>query len=218
MARNKHPEETVNLILDVSFRLFLEKGYEHTSIQNIIDHLGGLSKGAIYHHFASKEDILIAVIDRITADSNQLLADIRDRTDLTGKEKLKTIFKASIVRPVQDDLFTVAPDLGNNPRFLSCIFLDTINEVAPNYILPIIRQGQEDGTITTDYPAELAELIILAANIWMNPMIFHNSAQVAYNKFRVFDQMMKGFGLDIMDQEMLDRLYQLAQIYEKHQD
>ncbi len=47
MARNKHPEETVNLILSVAFRLFMEKGYEHTSIQDIIDHLGGLSKGAI---------------------------------------------------------------------------------------------------------------------------------------------------------------------------
>ena len=33
MARNKHPEETVNLILDVAFRLFMEKGYENTSIQ-----------------------------------------------------------------------------------------------------------------------------------------------------------------------------------------
>ena len=32
MARNKHPEETVNLILDVSLRLFMEKGYEHTSL------------------------------------------------------------------------------------------------------------------------------------------------------------------------------------------
>ena len=41
MARNKHPEETVNLILDVAFRLFMEKGYEHTSIQDIIDNLDG---------------------------------------------------------------------------------------------------------------------------------------------------------------------------------
>ena len=51
MARNKYPEETVNLILDVAGRLFMEKGYEHTSIQDIINNLGGLSKGAIYHHF-----------------------------------------------------------------------------------------------------------------------------------------------------------------------
>ncbi len=66
MARNKHPEETVNLILDVSYRLFMKKGYEHTSIQDIISHLGGLSKGAIYHHFKSKEEILMAVSDRMT--------------------------------------------------------------------------------------------------------------------------------------------------------
>ena len=104
MARNKHPEETVNLILDVAFRLFMEKGYEHTSIQDIIDHLCGLSKGAIYHHFKSKEDILVAVSDRMTAESNQMLAVIRDRSDLSGKEKLKTIFRESISRPVQDDI------------------------------------------------------------------------------------------------------------------
>lgn len=64
MARIKHPEETVNLILTVAFRLFMKKGYEHTSIQNIIDHLSGLSKGAIYHHFKSKEDIFAAITDR----------------------------------------------------------------------------------------------------------------------------------------------------------
>ena len=58
MARNKYPEETVARILDVSLKLFLEKGYENTTIQDIIDALGNLSKGAIYHHFKSKEDIL----------------------------------------------------------------------------------------------------------------------------------------------------------------
>ena len=68
MARNKRPEETANLILSVAFRLFMEKGYEHTSIQDIIGQLGGLSKGAIYHHFKSKEDILEAVSDRMTAE------------------------------------------------------------------------------------------------------------------------------------------------------
>ena len=67
MARNKHPEETVNLILDVAFRLFMEKGYEHTSIQDIIDHLGGLSKGAIYHHFKSKEDIQTFAASKISS-------------------------------------------------------------------------------------------------------------------------------------------------------
>ena len=127
MARKKHPEETVQLILDVAFRLFMEKGYEHTSIQDIIDHLGGLSKGAIYHHFKSKEDILFAVTDRMVSESNQMLAAIRDRPGLSGKEKLKVIFRESISRPVQDDIFTVAPDFHNNPKLLFSLLHDTID-------------------------------------------------------------------------------------------
>lgn len=215
MSRNKHPEETVQLILDVAFRLFMEKGYEHTSIQDIIDHLGGLSKGAIYHHFKTKEDILVAVTDKMTSESNQMLAIIRDRSDLNGREKLKTIFKESINRPVQNDIFTVAPDFHNNPKLLFSLLHDTIEEAAPNYILPIIKQGILDGSIETDYPEQLAELILLTANVWMNPMIFDSSEEESYRKFMVFGQMLNGLGLDIVDSEMLERLQELTSIYQK---
>lgn len=44
MARNKYPEVTVERILDVSQRLFLEKGYDNTTIQDIVDELGRLIK------------------------------------------------------------------------------------------------------------------------------------------------------------------------------
>lgn len=215
MARNKHPEETVNLILDVAFRQFMEKGYEHTSIQDIIDHLGGLSKGAIYHHFKSKEDILVAVTERMTQESNRMLARIRDCTGLSGRDKLKMIFKESISRPVQNDIFTVAPDFHNNPKLLFSLLHDTIEEAAPNYIEPIIEQGIADGSIKTDYPKQLAELILLAANVWMNPMIFGSTEEESCKKFLIFDQMLKGFGLDIVDGEMLERLQELTSIYQR---
>ena len=215
MARNKHPEETVHLILDVAFRLFMEKGYEHTSVQDIIDQLGGLSKGAIYHHFKSKDDILMAVTDRMTAESNKMLAAIRDRQDLNGREKLRAIFKESISRSVQNDIFTVAPNFHNNPKLLFSLLHDTIDEVAPNYIAPIIRQGIKDGSIETEYPEQLAELILLAANVWMNPMIFDSSVEESCRKFMVFGQMLRGFGLDIVDDEMLKRLRELTAIYQE---
>lgn len=215
MARNKHPEETVNLILDTAFRLFMEKGYEYTSIQDIIDNLGGLSKGAIYHHFKSKEDILLAVTDRMTAESNKILAEIRDNPDINGKEKLKTIFKMSVSRPVNDDIFTVAPNFKNNSKLLYSLLHETVHEAAPYYILPIIKQGISDGSIKTEYPEQLAELIILAANIWMNPMVFDNTKEEIYCKFMVFRQMMQGFGLDIIDDEILGRMMELVSIYEE---
>ena len=117
---------------------------------------------------------------------------------------------------MQDDIFTVAPNFGNNPKLLVSLLQDTIEEVAPNYILPIIRQGISDGSIKTDYPEQLAELIILAANVWINPMIFGDSEEESYRKFMVFSQMLQGFGLDIVDHEMLERLRELTAIYQKN--
>ena len=54
MPRNKYPEQTVEKILNAAAALFAEKGYAHTTLQDIID-ATGLSKGAVYHHFQSKE-------------------------------------------------------------------------------------------------------------------------------------------------------------------
>lgn len=216
MARNKHPEETVNLILDVAFQLFMEKGYERTSIQDIINQLGGLSKGAIYHHFKSKEDILVAVTERMTEESNRMLLNIRDQKNVSGKEKLQSIFKESLNRPVQDDIFTVAPHLGANPRLLFSMLGETISEVAPNYIRPILEQGMADGTIKVDYPLETAELIMLLANFWMNPMVFDDSVEKVRNKTLLFRQVMKSLGLDIVDEELTDRMVELTAVYQKH--
>lgn len=216
MARNKHPEETVSLILDVAARLFMEKGYEHTSIQDIIDHLGGLSKGAIYHHFKSKEDILVAVTERMTEDSSRMLAKIRDQENLSGKEKLQKIMQESVNRPVQDEIFTVAPNLGTNPKLLFSMLGETISDVAPNYIRPILEQGMADGTIEAEYPLELAELLMLVANFWMNPMVFDDSVEKIRNKTVIFRQMMKGLGLDVVDGELTDRMVELTAIYRKN--
>lgn len=216
MARNKHPEETVNLILNVAFRLFMEKGYEHTSIQDIIDHLGGLSKGAIYHHFKSKEDIMYAVMERMTAQSNKKMKDICDRMDLNGKEKLKTLFRQSLNRPVMEDVFAVSPSIYNNPKFLCSFLHEAMEESAPDYILPIIRQGIEDGSIQTDYPEQLAQVISLLANIWINPIIFDDSGEETYRKFMMFDQILKGLGLDIVDEEMVRRMQDLSLIHQKN--
>ena len=214
MARNKHPEQTRNFILETAFRLFIEKGYERTSIQDIIDQLGGLSKGAIYHHFKSKEDILTAVCERMTDESNQLLLDIRDRPGLTGQEKLKLIFRASLDRPVQDQLFTLAPNFSKNPSLLYAVLRETVDDAAPHYILPIIRQGLADGSSATE---ELAELVMLVANIWMNPIMFYSTREQSRRKFILFRQMMQGFGLDIVDDAMLERLLELTALFEKRQ-
>ena len=90
MARNKHPEETVEKILSVSRRLFAERGYEHTTIADIVA-ATGMSKGAFYHHFKSKED----VYDRITDQYYESKDWMRDATKFPGRnalEKMRGLF------------------------------------------------------------------------------------------------------------------------------
>ena len=47
-------------------------------------------------------------------------------------------------------------------------------------------------------------------------MIFDSTVEESCRKFIVFDQMLKGFGLDLLDQEMLNRLQELTDIYQKN--
>ena len=91
MPRNKHPEETIQKILDVSLKLFTEKGFEQTTVLDIVNNLGGLTRGAFYHHFKSKEEVLFALTDKMFNTENPL-PTIAKRTDLSGLEKVRAFF------------------------------------------------------------------------------------------------------------------------------
>lgn len=216
MARNKYPEETVNLILETATRLFVQNGYERTSIQDIINNLGGLSKGAIYHHFKSKEEILIAVTNKMTEKSNKMLFEIRNNPDMTGKEKLKRLLEDSVNRPVHDEIFSAAPNIKSSPALVSSILMESVETVAPEYVLPIIKQGIEDGSIQTEYPEELSELIMLVGNVWLDPMVFDDDPEKIYRKCVMYDKMLRGFGLDIIDESMFERFRSLTEMYCKN--
>ena len=123
-------------ILDVSTKLFFEKGYEQTSLQDIIDGLGGMTKGAVYHHFRSKEEILIKVVERMSEESDIAMARIRDDVSLTGKQKLEKMFSDSITNTKQKDMLTVTPNLLENPKLLVYYLKMVAYTVVPDKITP----------------------------------------------------------------------------------
>jgi len=68
-------KSTRERILDVALDLFIEKGYDKTSLREIAEPLG-FSKAALYYHFASKEDILMALHLRIHEFGTDALAQM----------------------------------------------------------------------------------------------------------------------------------------------
>lgn len=203
MARNKYPEETRQLIIDVSQKLFLEKGYEQTSLQDIISCMGGLTKGAIYHHFRSKEEILIAVVEWMSNENNALMMRIRDDATLSGKEKLEKMFSSSLTDLKQREMFSVTPNLLENPKLLSYYLKMVANTIVPDFIVPVLRQGTKDGSIQTAYPDEVADMLMFLTDVWVNPIIFPMTDEQMTNRIMLINELLKPLNICLIDEEMI---------------
>ena len=210
MARNKYPEETVKLILDVSTRLFSEKGYDDTSLQDIINETK-LSKGAIYHHFSSKEDILKAIFHRLGNENAEIFAKIRDDNRLRGIEKLRKIFQTAVFHSNQSVLLTVSPCLLNNPRFLAMQIEQIYELIAPQFVEPILAEGIKDGSINIENPHEIAEAIMILTNVWVNPLVKMTDTEGMKKRCDTFNTFLKGLGIDgLLDNQTISAFVQLC--------
>ena len=201
MSRNKYPEETVERILDTAQRLFLEKGYEQTTIQDITDNLGGLTKGAIYHHFKSKEEIIDAVSDRMFFSNNPFEA-VRERKDLNGLQKLREAIRLNQSDQERTNLTIQSIPVCKNPRLLMEM-INSNRKILTPYYQELLEEGNRDGSIHTKYAKEIAELMPLLTSLWMLPSVFPGSKEDMKHKFLFIGEMLEKMGVPLFDHEIL---------------
>ena len=158
MGRNKYPEETVAKILDAALELFCVQGYEGTSIQDIVDRLDGMTKGAVYHHFKSKEEIFNAAFDRAMAPIAEHRRATLGAGNMTGAQKLKRLYAPESVVPQIELWARMHPAA------------DPVKSSADGNLLPVIEEGIADGSIACECPREAAEAVSLLANLWLLPL------------------------------------------------
>ncbi len=87
----KDRDERRSEILDVAERLFYDRGYERTPISAIIDAIG-IAKGTFYHHFRSKQELLDALVERLSARAMQIALPALGDDSLTAVAKFDAIF------------------------------------------------------------------------------------------------------------------------------
>lgn len=213
MARNKYPEITVNRILDTSMKLFMSKGYEHTTIQDIIDELGDLSKGAIYHHFKSKEEIMDAVNKRMAEQGIGDIKLIADDSSLTGIDKLRKMLLFSISSAQHEAIDKTVPPFLKNPQLLALHMRDTLGS-ASELLTGVIEEGINDGSIHTTQPRELSQMILLFFNVWINPWMYSWTPDEMKRIVAFIKNVLDEIGVPIFSKEIiqsLDVLYSLSQ-------
>ena len=208
MARNKYPEVTEERILDVAQRLFLEKGYENTTIQDIVDGLGGMTKGAVYHHFKSKEDIMGAVGDRMFFQDNPFEA-VKKRQDLNGLEKLREAVRLNQADQDRETMTAQSLSIYKSPRLL-VEMIDSNRRVLTPYFQELIEEGNRDGSIHTAYAKEIAELLPLLTSLWLLPSVFPGTKEEMRRKFDFLAEMLEKMGVPLFDdsiRQLVDRFF-----------
>ena len=147
-------------ILDVSLSLFLEKGYDNTSISDILSNLN-IARGTLYYHFESKEAIMDTIIERSVKNAIEEAKSIVFRKGLTVQEKMFTLFSSTSMKRLSGRELMI--DYLNQPQ--NALFHEKINRSFIQKIVPllgdIIKEGVEEGTFINAYPYESAEMILV---------------------------------------------------------
>ena len=154
-------------ILDQAAILINSVGYDQMSIQELISRLG-ISRGALYHYFDSKQAILEALIDRMGSQALAILLPVINDPDLTALEKFHRYVNASIAfKSGQQELIKDVLQVWyseDNLRVRHKLQAATLDSTAPHILEPIIRQGVAERVFDTRYPTEAARIV---AGIWL---------------------------------------------------
>lgn len=157
----KEAQERKNEILDIADRLFKLKGFDHTSIADILME-AGIARGTLYYHFKSKEEIMDALIDRYTGT-------VMDRAEIVARDKKIPVpirFLATIQALNLNDI-----DGGNLIDYMNrpqnALMREKVNRVQLQLVTPllagIIQDGIAEGFFRTDYPYETVEMLVAYA-------------------------------------------------------
>lgn len=145
-------------ILDVAEKLFVTRGYDNTSTNDILAEIG-IARGTLYYHFKSKEDILDAIIARI-------LDEIERKVKLVTEDKslsvLERFTKAIVSTNVDNELGRLITEIVHKPQ--NALLNQKMRTGMLDMMIPLINKiicdGIEEGIMATDYPEEVVELTL----------------------------------------------------------
>lgn len=201
MARpvKKSPQQWKQEILDTAQALFLSKGYEETSIADIMETVGG-AKGLFYRFFESKEALMSAIGDKLFFENNPF-ETVKERSDLNGLQKMQTLLTLNQGDTTRAKLNVQAVPILKNPRILVEAITSNQRILTPLW-LALLEEAKADGSIQSEYTKELSELLPLI-NFWLMPSIYPATTEELQHKFQFIVEVLTKMGLPIFSTEAI---------------
>ncbi len=158
-------EETLtrDRIMNTALALFLEKGYDKTPVQAIIDAVG-IAKGTFYHHFKSKEEMLVELVESMSRRVVAVVQAVVDDPKLDAIGKMLAASQRAVGQKEQDlgpSTVVLVRQMGlPSNRLLA----ESIERISSQWIRPlylrIIEQGVREGVFQVRDPEMAAELFV----------------------------------------------------------
>ena len=199
MARpvKKTPEEWRKEILNAAQSLFISKGYEETSISDIMDMAGG-AKGMFYRFFQSKEEVMHALGNKMFFENNPFEA-VRGRNDLNCLQKIRLMLTLNQSDAARNQINMQAVAILKDPRILAAAVGENRRILTPLW-LELLEEGKRDGSVRTEYAKELSELLPLI-NFWLLPLVFPATKEELHHKYRFVTEVLDHLGLPLYDDD-----------------
>lgn len=163
MRTVKSAPERRNEILDIASELFVQKGFEGTSTNDILEKVG-IARGTLYYHFKSKEEILDAIVERVNQQVVERLEEIVGKKEMPIMERLVLAVRAL---RVDTELGEELMEQVHKPQ--NALMHQKMQEVLLKQITPLfqelIEEGIQQGLVETYFPKETLEMILLYAFI-----------------------------------------------------
>ncbi len=159
----KEATERQSEILDHAITLFISKGYDCTSVEDIVKEIG-IAKGTLYYHFKSKEEILDGIVDRILDSVIAKANRVANSSNLNVHEKILNTLLAIQVREARDLAIIKEVYKPQNALLYSKMLGRIIHDIPPILSI-IIEEGIKKEIFHTEFPYESAELFITYGNV-----------------------------------------------------
>lgn len=175
MKKIKEYDERKGEILNVAMQLFATKGYQRTTINDILKEVQ-IAKGTFYYYFKSKEEVLDAIIESVTQVAENRVQEVYKRQDLEPKEKLiEAILALNVQSPDNEGVLEELHEAENalmHQKSLNQIVI----KVSP-ILAKIVEEGVEKGCFHTAYASELSEYFLASAVMITDQGIFNYTPQ-----------------------------------------
>lgn len=182
----KEADVRKNEILDAAGILFSEKGYDDTSVTDIMNAVG-IAKGTLYHHFKSKEDIMDALIKRQTADLFTAAKKIADDKSIPVKERIVRTILALHVDTEEEEGKQMIEQL-HKPQNIRMHqkTKKIVFQGVPPIMADIVKDGVLQGIFKTSYPLECMEMALCYLDVMLDDDMFELTDTERLNKIRAF--------------------------------